>query len=151
MPRVRISDVTPQLECGRYAVKRVVGETVEVGATVVADGHVQVRAELRYRRVGARRWTRIPMLEHATCPTDSPPHSAPRRPAGGSTPSAPGSTPPRPGTTSCGARSKRARPSSRAELAEGEQLLGVELPDVETALDVPAERTDGEGIARRAR
>src|SRR5215204_3865888 len=61
--RVRISDVTPELDCGRYAVKRVLGELVEVGATIVADGHVQVRAELRYRRLDTGRWNRIPMLE----------------------------------------------------------------------------------------
>src|SRR5690349_9688471 len=66
--RVRISDVTPQLDCGRYAVKRVVGDAVEVRATVVADGHAQVRAELRYRQVGTRRWIRIPMLELADEP-----------------------------------------------------------------------------------
>src|SRR5689334_17187554 len=66
--RVRISDVTPQIDCCRYAVKRVVGETVDVRATVVADGHVQVRAELRYRLVGTRRWTRVPMIEAADEP-----------------------------------------------------------------------------------
>src|SRR4051794_25913339 len=61
--RVRISDVTPQVECGWYAVKRVLGEHVDVRATVVADGHAQVRAALRYRRVGARRWSRVAMTE----------------------------------------------------------------------------------------
>src|SRR5690349_14278927 len=66
--RVRVSDVTPQIDCGRYTVKRVVGDSVEVRATVVADGHAQVRAELRARQVGARRWTRIPMLELADEP-----------------------------------------------------------------------------------
>jgi starch synthase (maltosyl-transferring) len=45
----------------RYPVKRTVGDPVDVRATVVADGHVQVRAELRFRLVGARRWSRVPM------------------------------------------------------------------------------------------
>src|SRR5215218_5975125 len=66
--RVRISDVTPQIDCGRYAVKRLVGETVEVQATVVADGHVHVRAQRRYRRAGTHRWNRVPMIE----PGDEP-------------------------------------------------------------------------------
>ena len=60
--RVLISQVSPQVDCARYAVKRVVGEPVEVAATVVADGHDQVRAELAFRLVGARRWTRVAML-----------------------------------------------------------------------------------------
>src|SRR5436305_456889 len=59
--RVRISDVTPRVDCTRYAVKRTVGDAVEVGATVVGDGHVQVRAELRFRLAGARRWSHVPM------------------------------------------------------------------------------------------
>ena len=62
--RVRISDVTPQVECGRYAVKRVVGDAVEVRATVVADGHAQVRCRsCGTARVGSPRWNRVPMLE----------------------------------------------------------------------------------------
>jgi starch synthase (maltosyl-transferring) len=61
--RVRISDVSPQVECGRYAVKRLVGDVVEVQATIVADGHAQVRAELRFRQSGAHRWGRAPMVE----------------------------------------------------------------------------------------
>ena len=59
--RVRISDVVPRVDCMRYPVKRTVGDPVDVRATVVADGHVQVRAELRFRLVGARRWSRVPM------------------------------------------------------------------------------------------
>src|SRR6516165_5915688 len=59
--RVRISDVVPRVDCMRYPVKRTVGDAVDVLATVVADGHVQVRAELRYRLVGTRRWSRVPM------------------------------------------------------------------------------------------
>src|SRR4051812_9497302 len=59
--RVRISDVSPRVDCMRYPVKRTVGDTVDVRATVVADGHTQVRAELRYRMVGARRWSHVPM------------------------------------------------------------------------------------------
>jgi starch synthase (maltosyl-transferring) len=60
--RVRISDVRPQVDCARYAVKRVVGEPVTVSAVVIADGHDQLRAELTFRLTGTRRWTRLPML-----------------------------------------------------------------------------------------
>jgi starch synthase (maltosyl-transferring) len=59
--RVRIVGVQPCVDCGRYAAKRVIGESVEVSAVVVADGHAQIRVELRYRPVGAERWERAPM------------------------------------------------------------------------------------------
>ena len=37
--RVVIERVSPQIDCGRFPVKRVVGETVVVEADVFADGH----------------------------------------------------------------------------------------------------------------
>ena len=109
----------PRVDCMRYPVKRTVGDTVEVHATVVADGHVQVRAELRYRLVGARRWERVPMRSRTTSPTGSSPRSGSTSPVGGSSPSARGSMPPPRGATSCAARSMPARPISTAELSEG--------------------------------
>jgi starch synthase (maltosyl-transferring) len=63
--RVRISDVHPQVDCARYPVKRVVGESVTVSAIVITDGHDQVRAELSFRLTGTRRWTRLAMLPSA--------------------------------------------------------------------------------------
>ncbi|HEX4493654.1 MAG TPA: alpha-1,4-glucan--maltose-1-phosphate maltosyltransferase [Acidimicrobiia bacterium] len=61
-PRLVLSDVRPQVDCARYAVKRVSGETVDVSAVAITDGHDIVRAELGYRAAGTRRWTRVPML-----------------------------------------------------------------------------------------
>jgi hypothetical protein len=60
--RLVLSDVRPQVDCARYAVKRVTGETVDVSAVAITDGHDLVRAELGYRAAGTRRWTRVPML-----------------------------------------------------------------------------------------
>ncbi len=59
-PRIQIEDVWPQLDCGRYPVKRSVGEQVDVYATVFRDGHEQLRAAVRYRRAGGR-WREAPM------------------------------------------------------------------------------------------
>lgn len=47
--RVVIDKVWPEVDCGRYPVKRVVGEKVAVEADVFADGHDVVRARLLYR------------------------------------------------------------------------------------------------------
>src|SRR5580693_4361796 len=46
--RVVIEDVSPEIDCGRFAIKRVVGETVLVEADVFADGHDQVACQILY-------------------------------------------------------------------------------------------------------
>ena len=46
--RVVIDRVSPAIDCGRFAVKRVVGEKVIVEADVFADGHVQVACQILY-------------------------------------------------------------------------------------------------------
>ena len=48
--RVIIEGVTPQVDGGRFPIKRVVGESVAVEADVFTDGHDAVRAELCWRR-----------------------------------------------------------------------------------------------------
>src|SRR3954454_21651870 len=46
---------------GRYARKRTVGEVVRVSAPILADGHDVVRAVVRWKAPGARRWSEAPM------------------------------------------------------------------------------------------
>jgi starch synthase (maltosyl-transferring) len=55
-PRILIQDVQPQIECGRFPVKRVVGEEVVVSATIFRDGHDVLGAAVKYRPPGGRRW-----------------------------------------------------------------------------------------------
>ena len=59
--RIRIERIWPQVDCGRYPVKRPLGATVDVWATLVRDGHEVLGGALRYRRAGARRWREVPM------------------------------------------------------------------------------------------
>jgi starch synthase (maltosyl-transferring) len=59
--RVVVEAVEPQVDCGRFPIKRVAGETVNVSADVHADGHDAVAAVVRYRRAGAERWHEVPM------------------------------------------------------------------------------------------
>ncbi|NNE03549.1 MAG: DUF3416 domain-containing protein, partial [Eudoraea sp.] len=44
--RVIIENVNPQIECGAFFIKRVVGETVTVYADVLGDGHDVVQGEV---------------------------------------------------------------------------------------------------------
>ena len=59
--RVVIEHVRPQVDCGRFPIKRVVGERVVVRADVFADGHDVVAAVLLYRKSGDDSWREAPM------------------------------------------------------------------------------------------
>jgi starch synthase (maltosyl-transferring) len=58
--RLVIEDVRPQVASG-FPVKRVVGERVTVEATIFADGHEQLAAELLWRPTGGSDWTALRM------------------------------------------------------------------------------------------
>ncbi|HEX6964225.1 MAG TPA: alpha-1,4-glucan--maltose-1-phosphate maltosyltransferase [Gemmatimonadaceae bacterium] len=61
LPHLAIECVTPQLDCGRFAVKRVLGDSFEVSADIFRDGHALLAARVRYRAPGARTWRYTPM------------------------------------------------------------------------------------------
>jgi len=54
--RAVIEGVAPQVDCGRYPIKRVLGERVSVEADVFTDGHDSVAAQLMYRRTDETGW-----------------------------------------------------------------------------------------------
>jgi starch synthase (maltosyl-transferring) len=55
--RVVIERVEPEVDGGRFAIKRTVGEEVRVRADIYADGHDLLGAVLLYRRAGESAWT----------------------------------------------------------------------------------------------
>ncbi len=59
--RVVIENVYPEIDCGKYAVKRVPGEKVQVSADVFADGHNEIKAVLLYKKKQKRKWEEAPM------------------------------------------------------------------------------------------
>src|SRR5438128_8697968 len=59
--RVVIRAVKPELECGRFAIKRVVGETVVVEADIFADGHDAIACAVRYRHENEEPWAEVSM------------------------------------------------------------------------------------------
>jgi starch synthase (maltosyl-transferring) len=59
--RVVIEALTPQIDCGRFPVKRAVGEVVTVEADVFTDGHDSVACMMKHRRVGQGAWHQVPM------------------------------------------------------------------------------------------
>jgi starch synthase (maltosyl-transferring) len=56
-----IEDVYPLIDGGRFPVKRIVGELVEVWADIYRDGHEVTAAALTWRRELDREWRREPM------------------------------------------------------------------------------------------
>src|SRR5262245_64753201 len=59
--RVIVEEVQPEIDAGRFPVKRVAGEQVEVETDVFAEGHDEIGVALLYRRDGAADWTAVPM------------------------------------------------------------------------------------------
>jgi starch synthase (maltosyl-transferring) len=59
--RVVIESVQPEIDAGRFPIKRIAGDTVEVEADVFADGHDRVTARLLYRLQGVPAWIAVPM------------------------------------------------------------------------------------------
>src|SRR5262245_43477574 len=60
-PRTLINHPAPTVDGGRYAPKRCVGDTVRVSADIFRDGHEIMRAVVRYKAPGGRRWLETPM------------------------------------------------------------------------------------------
>jgi starch synthase (maltosyl-transferring) len=59
--RVIVENVAPQVDEGRFPVKRTPGEVVVVEADIFADGHDALAAVTLWRRVGDKSWTETPM------------------------------------------------------------------------------------------
>ena len=51
--RIVIENVTPVVDCGRFAAKAVVGDKVEVAADIWKDGHELLRAAVLWRKLAA--------------------------------------------------------------------------------------------------
>jgi starch synthase (maltosyl-transferring) len=59
--RVIIEGVSPEVDAGRFAIKRIVGDELRVRADIYADGHDSLNARLLWRRDDERTWNEAPM------------------------------------------------------------------------------------------
>ena len=59
--RVVIERVEPEIDAGRFAIKRIAGDQVQVEADIFADGHDHVTARLLFRYKQIPNWTAVPM------------------------------------------------------------------------------------------
>src|SRR3954466_5365908 len=60
-PRIQIEEVWPQIDCGRYPVKRSLGDRGGVWAGIFRDGHEALGAAVLYREPGSSAWQEAPM------------------------------------------------------------------------------------------
>jgi starch synthase (maltosyl-transferring) len=61
-PTVVIENLRPQIEGGRYPIKRITGEEVTVHADIFKEGHDVVLAVLKWRASGDKKWRETPMI-----------------------------------------------------------------------------------------
>src|SRR5690606_23236321 len=59
--RVVIENVRPEIDCGRFPIKRVRGDLLVVEADAFTDGHDLLSCVLLFRRDGEAEWTTVPM------------------------------------------------------------------------------------------
>ena len=59
--RIIIEGVSPEIDSGRFPIKRIIGDRVIVEADIFADGHDVLSAALPYRKESDRRWIEVPM------------------------------------------------------------------------------------------
>lgn len=58
-----IEHVSPQIDAGRYAVKREVGDTMDVTCSIFKDGHDLIKAVILCRLADSDEWWETPMTE----------------------------------------------------------------------------------------
>jgi len=59
--RIVVEGVIPQIDGGRFPIKRIIGDKVVVEADIFADGHDVLSAVLLYRKESDPNWTEVPM------------------------------------------------------------------------------------------
>jgi len=59
---VVIENISPQINGGRYPIKRVPGEAVTVSADIFKEGHDVVLAVVKWREVGEKKWREAPLI-----------------------------------------------------------------------------------------
>ncbi|MGH7718506.1 MAG: alpha-1,4-glucan--maltose-1-phosphate maltosyltransferase [Gemmatimonadaceae bacterium] len=59
--RLAIECVTPELDGGRFPIKRVIGDTLRISADIFKDGHDLLAARIRYRAPEERDWRYTPL------------------------------------------------------------------------------------------
>ncbi|MCB1191827.1 MAG: alpha-1,4-glucan--maltose-1-phosphate maltosyltransferase [Leptospiraceae bacterium] len=56
-----IEQVTPEINCGRYPIKRVVGDKVNLRVIIISDGHDELSARVLFKKKSETNWSEKPL------------------------------------------------------------------------------------------
>src|ERR1700753_929514 len=59
--RIKIAHPAPVIDGGRYAAKRTAGDAVSVSVDIFRDGHEKLKAVVKYKAPGGKRWLEAPL------------------------------------------------------------------------------------------
>jgi starch synthase (maltosyl-transferring) len=60
-PRIIVDRIAPTVDGGRFALKRLIGETVSVEVDIFSDGHGLIAADLLWKAADEKEWRRVAM------------------------------------------------------------------------------------------
>ncbi|KAB1157506.1 alpha-1,4-glucan--maltose-1-phosphate maltosyltransferase [Flavobacterium luteum] len=60
--RIIIENVSPQLDCGAYPIKRIVGQKVIVTADIFSDGHDVLQSCVKFKHENDKKWQEVRMV-----------------------------------------------------------------------------------------
>jgi starch synthase (maltosyl-transferring) len=60
--RIIIENVVPQIDCGSFAIKRIVGQNINVSADVFSDGHDILECCVKFKHENDKKWQEIRMI-----------------------------------------------------------------------------------------
>ena len=60
--RIVIENLSPQIDCGAYFIKRIVGQTINVSADVFSDGHDIIECCVKFKHESDKNWQEVRMV-----------------------------------------------------------------------------------------
>jgi len=60
--RIVIENLSPQIDCGAYFIKRIVGQTINVSADVFSDGHDIIECCVKFKHEADENWQEVRMV-----------------------------------------------------------------------------------------
>ena len=60
--RIVIENLSPQIDCGAYFIKRIVGQTITVTADVFSDGHDIIECCVKFKHEADENWKEVRMV-----------------------------------------------------------------------------------------
>ena len=60
--RIVIENLSPQIDCGAYPIKRIVGQSITVSADVFSDGHDIIECCVKFKHESEKEWQEVRMI-----------------------------------------------------------------------------------------